>query len=173
MRDFIKINADDIQCTSKTRLYNLIEDWLYNLTEPTTDYTFSNDYIIDTNQDCYFYKENFKDDKHFDCIQFHKINNDFYIGYCNLTSLKGCPKEVYGLFNCTTNLLTTLTDGPQLVHGGYYCGLNKLTSLEGGPSYVKGSFYCSYNPLSSLKEPLPNATISGLTYIQTKTTKNI
>lgn len=50
---------------------------------------------------------------------------------CGLTSLEGCPKEVWGKFNCSGN---------------------KLTSLKYGPEKVRGEIYnCSYNPLKSFK----------------------
>lgn len=151
MRDFSKINVDDVLYTSHLGRYNLIEEWLKNLTEPITNYRINPDYTIDVDQSCYFYQKDFTDDKFPDFIQFNKINGDFYISYCNLTSLKGCPKEVNGLFNCTANLLTTLIDGPQCVHGGYYCGLNKLTSLKGSPENIGGDFCCIENQLTTLE----------------------
>ena len=69
----------------------------------------------------------------------------------NLTSLKGCPKEVKGNFNCYDNKLTTLKGGPQKVSGIFDCGSNNLTTLEGAPKEVGCSFDCSSNQLKSLK----------------------
>ena len=84
------------------------------------------------------------------------IENEIYKGdiYCDdndLTSLKGCPKEVKGDFDCSWNKLTSLKGAPQKVSEGFYCQGNKLTSLEGAPKEVGGYFDCSDNKLTSLK----------------------
>ena len=68
----------------------------------------------------------------------------------NLTSLRGCPKEVKGDFFCSQNKLTSLEGGPQKVGGYFDCSNNKLTSLKGAPKQVGGGFYCSNNKLTTL-----------------------
>jgi hypothetical protein len=71
--------------------------------------------------------------------------------HINLTSLEGSPREIYGDFDCSDNLLTSLKGGPQEIDGDFDCSYNDLTSLEGGPKEVGGYFDCSGNKLTSLK----------------------
>ena len=56
-------------------------------------------------------------------IKFNKISGSFVCSINEITSLKGCPKEVGKHFNC---------------------GGNKLTSLHSAPKEVGGDFSCSY-----------------------------
>ena len=56
--------------------------------------------------------------------------------------------KVYGLFNCDNCDLTTLKGCPKEVLGNYRCQNNKLTSLEYGPTYLKGFFECDGNSLT-------------------------
>ena len=73
------------------------------------------------------------------------IEGDFYCTYSNLTSLKGCPKEIGGKFDCTYNQLTSLDGCPEKVSGEFNCSFNKLISLKGCPKEVDGYFNCSNN----------------------------
>ena len=84
-------------------------------------------------------------------IQFNQVNGNFYCGYNNLTSLKGCPTTVNGNFYCYNNQLTSLEGCPKYVGGNFYCQDNRLTSLEGCPTTVNGNFYCGNNKLTSLE----------------------
>jgi len=59
-----------------------------------------------------------------DYIQFNEIQGDFIITKCGMTTLKGCPKKVYGEFDCRDN---------------------KLISLKYCPSYVERKFLCYHN----------------------------
>lgn len=68
-----------------------------------------------------------------------------------LTSLEGCPKNIYGDFYCHDNQLTSLEGAPKLINGFFNCDNNKLKNLKGYPSNVKSSFSCSQNPLTSLE----------------------
>ena len=67
-------------------------------------------------------------------------------------TLKGCPKEITGSFNCTSNEIKSLEGCPKKVGKNFYCDGNNLTSLEGAPKEVGGDFGCSYNKLSDLKK---------------------
>jgi hypothetical protein len=67
-----------------------------------------------------------------------------------LTSLKGAPREVRGIFICDGNLLTDLRGAPRKA-GSFACQNNLLTDLKGAPPRVKGAFYCSGNKLTSLR----------------------
>ena len=65
--------------------------------------------------------------------------------YNELTSLKGCPKEINGYFWCNNNKLTSLKGAPEKVGGDFDCSSNKLTSLKGMPKEVGGEFDCTSN----------------------------
>ena len=54
----------------------------------------------------------------------------------NLTSLRGCPKEVKGSFYCYGLGLTSLKDCPEKAGKDFMCHHNQLTSLKGGPKEV-------------------------------------
>lgn len=66
-------------------------------------------------------------------VKFGKVNGNFKIKDCNLTSLVGTPREIIGTFNVQYNLLKNLIGGPEIVTGEYDCSNGKLTSLEGSP----------------------------------------
>ena len=52
------------------------------------------------------------------------INGTFYC-YCNeLTSLKGCPKEINDIFSCFDNKLTTLEYFPEIIKGRVFIDKN-------------------------------------------------
>ena len=78
-------------------------------------------------------------------------NSSCYVSQKNLTSLEGCPSEIKGNFDCSSNKLTSLKDAPSKVGISFYCSDNKLTSLKGCPSQVRNSFDCSMNQLTSLE----------------------
>lgn len=84
-------------------------------------------------------------------IKFNKVIGNFICGTLELTSLKGCPKEVGGNFDCGFNDLTSLEGCPKEVGGNFDCRFNNLTSLEGCPEKVGGSFKCYTNKLTSLE----------------------
>ena len=78
-------------------------------------------------------------------------DGDFYCSYKQITSLKGCPKEVRGSFHCSKNYLTSLEHAPLQVGNNFKCSHNQLTSREHGPLQIGGDFYCSNNQLTSLE----------------------
>ncbi len=74
-------------------------------------------------------------------IKFGKVEGDFLINACMLTSMEGFPEEVTGNFNASNNKLENLVGGPKKVGKSYDINSNqKLTSLEGAPEEVGGSF---------------------------------
>ena len=73
-----------------------------------------------------------------------KVDGYFFCSHNQLTSLKGCPKEVGG-FVGYKNFLTSLEYGPVKVATDFYCNDNKLSSLEGCPNEVGGRFICHSN----------------------------
>ena len=84
-------------------------------------------------------------------LKFNKVNGWFSCSNNLLTTLKGCPKEIYGDFIFSNNLLTSIDYCPNIIEGSFKCDNNNLTSLEGGPMEVNGNLYCGYNNLTSLK----------------------
>ena len=83
-------------------------------------------------------------------LTFNKVSGSFYCYNNQLTTLKGCPKEVGMDFSCSTNKLTSLEGSPKEVGGCFYCFNNKLITLEGGPTRLGGYFYCENNPLPKI-----------------------
>ena len=109
-------------------------------------YTINEDLTIDVNGDIKIIQKisKFK-------IKFNKIKGNFTFNNNNLISLKGCPEEVGGDFNCGNNSkLTSLEYSPKKVGGGFYCYRCKLTSLKYSPQYVGSDFLCDSNKLVSL-----------------------
>ena len=77
-------------------------------------------------------------------LKFNKVNGCFSCSSNKLTSLEGCPKEVIGNFDCSTNFkLTSLKGCPEKVYGNFNCLNTSLTSLEGCPKEVGGDFTCN------------------------------
>ena len=69
--------------------------------------------------------------------------------------MKGSPKEVGVNFYCSNNNLTTLKGGPKSV-GGMFSYNNQLTTLEGCPEIIKGNLIVTGNKLADL-DFLPNS----------------
>jgi hypothetical protein len=85
-------------------------------------------------------------------IKFGVVKGNFNVKGNNLLSLKNCPREVNGTFDCSFNKqLTLLKWGPKEAQS-YYCNYCDLKSLEGAPNEILYDFNCSYNSnLTSLK----------------------
>ena len=74
-------------------------------------------------------------------IKFGKVDGDFFIGSCMITSMEGFPEEVAGNFNVSNNRIENLVGGPKKVGKAYNANSNpKLISLEGAPEEVDGEF---------------------------------
>jgi len=74
-------------------------------------------------------------------LKFGKVDGDFWINACMLTSMEGFPEEVTGNFNASNNKFENLVGGPKKV--GKSCNLSsnqKLNSLEGSPEEVGEAF---------------------------------
>ena len=104
----------------KAQRRELIEKWLkeYNI----KDYTINDDFTIDVNGNVDLTFNHLSELPEY--IQFNIVKGDFDCRRGDLTSLRGCPREV---------------------EGGFYCTSNELTSLEGAPEEVRGHFYCNDN----------------------------
>ena len=69
----------------------------------------------------------------------------------NLTSLRGCPKEVTGNFYCSYNELTSLEGAPEIVRGNIFTKNNPFTSLDGLPKSIFGNLNISnFNSLGGI-----------------------
>ena len=84
-------------------------------------------------------------------VQFGYVSGFFYCGQNQLTSLKGCPREVGREFSCRNNQLTGLKGAPREVGGTFICSQNHLTSLQYSPREVGKDFNCSGNLLTNLQ----------------------
>lgn len=88
-------------------------------------------------------------------IQFGFIRGDFSLRGNKLTSLKGCPYEVTGVFDCSFNQLTSLEFCPSKVGKDFLAFHNQLTSLKYSPKTVNGSFHFNKNNVTSLEHITP------------------
>jgi hypothetical protein len=87
-------------------------------------------------------------------VKFGVVGGVFEMNSCaNLITLEGSPHEVDSFFCQHNYKLTSLKGSPKLVHGLFYCYENfNMTSLEGSPDWVEDDFDCSFNhSLESLK----------------------
>lgn len=105
-------------------------------------------------------------------LKFDKFIGNFYISNQRLTSLEGCPQEIYGGFFCNYNPLKTLDYAPKIVDetcelmgcqlescyglpkncGNYYIGNNNIRSLEGIDSNKSGILISAFeNMLEDLR----------------------
>lgn len=73
------------------------------------------------------------------------VLGDFDCSECELTSLKGAPKEVHGNFRCAHNHLKNFVGAPKIVKGDIFYGTYDMLGadiLRGFPKEFNG-FYCS------------------------------
>ena len=128
-----------------------IESWCNEM--KIRNYTINSKGEIDVNGDVYLRDKDFKELPY----KFGKVDRDFNINFnINLISLKNCPDEVGGIFNCVhCKNLITLEGAPQKVGDIFKCDdCTSLTSLEGAPQKVGKSFNCSgCTNLTSLNGP--------------------
>ncbi len=94
--------------------------------------------IYPHNRDTYVYKQ-FP-------VKFGKIDGNFNVQGCGLTTLIGGPTEVGGNFTVSNNKLTSLKGSPKLVGGHYVCRGNPLVSVEELPQSFTGLFVCDWHP---------------------------
>jgi len=83
-------------------------------------------------------------------LNFNKVSGKFDCSSNELTTLKGCPKEVGGKFDCFNNILTDLKYCPEVVGGSFHCDDNEITTLEYCPKEVGGFFNCNRNDIPDL-----------------------
>lgn len=83
--------------------------------------------------------------------QFHTIKGYLNCNFNKLTSLKGCPKIIFGSFYCYSNNLKSLKYSPDKIGVDWDITGNYITSLKGCQKTIYGNFYCNNNKLKSLK----------------------
>ena len=138
---------DDFGSQAKDLRKEQIKEWLEKNNRHRSNFKINDDYTIN------IYTFDYKGDGDFpDFIQFNRCEVDFICNDRNMTSLRGCPSEVGGNFNCRHNRLKTLDGGPKRVDEDYECSNNELTSLRGCPSEVGGNFNCCHNRLKTLDD---------------------
>ena len=96
----------------------VIEEWCKTY---LADYTINDDFTIDAGYVAL--EHTVEGDSLPEFIKFNKTDS-FYIGYNNLTTLRGCPKEVKNDFSCSQNKLTSLKFSPEKVGGKFHCSGN-------------------------------------------------
>ena len=118
----------------------LIKNWLGE--HKIKNYTINDDWTIDVKG--YVGLGWYKEEQLPDYIQFRKVSWDFYCMFSNLSSLKGCPEEVGGKFDCQyCRNLESLEGAPQEVGGSFHCNnCVNLKSLKGCPKEVGEDFNC-------------------------------
>jgi len=86
-------------------------------------------------------------------LTFNEVRGNFSCKDNNLTTLKGCPKEIHRRFSCSWNKITSLEHSPKIVLGNFNCLENDITSLEGlENTYISGGLYVRFcSNLYSLK----------------------
>ena len=104
----------------------MIEEWLkeYNI----KNYTINDDLTIDVDGFVFLNKENLKEFP--DYIQFGVVKSYFSCYRNQLTSLRGCPREVHEYFDCSYNNLTSLEGAPREVRGLFDCSKNNIQFTE-------------------------------------------
>ena len=130
------------------------------------NYTINDDLTIDIEGSVTF-SEKMKSFPSF--IRFNNVSGSFSCRGCGLTTLKGSPRVVEKLYDCSLNRLTSMKGGPEKV-GSLVCIKNNLSSFEYFPIIkhglnIRGNkflslkgiqknldvFYCNHNLLTSLE----------------------
>ena len=136
---------DDFGSQTKDLKRLQIKDWLEKNEASKAKFTINDDYTIDIDNFWYKGKGNFPD-----YIQFNKCRQDFIVTNCQMTTLRGCPKEVGESFKCEFNSLKTMKYCPEKIGKDLRCDWSLLKSLKGCPEHVF-AFSCDDNGLTSLE----------------------
>lgn len=80
-------------------------------------------------------------------FQFGIIEGNLFCDFLSFTSLKGCPKEVYGSLEISFNKLTSLEYCPILVTETLSCNNNPIQNLDFIPQKVKNLAF-GFNEMS-------------------------
>jgi hypothetical protein len=151
LKDYI-VNENNFFKNLGIGMRSQIEKWLDE--HEIKNYTINKDLTIDLTNCTFLYLQD--DEKYLpDYIQFNNCYDSFSISGKNLKSLRGCPKVISfpGGFSCNgCESLTSLEGCPKDVYFFMCVGCKKIKSLEGCPKYSPHNFNCSdCESLTSLK----------------------
>ena len=88
-----------------------------------------------------------------DYVIFRNVSGDFKISFIEISdndivSLSGCPKIVYGNFDCSRCHLINFKNTPRYIGEDFIIKSNKLISFIGMPNYIGGCFNFANNELT-------------------------
>ena len=78
-------------------------------------------------------------------IQFRKAYTHFNIDNCGLTSLRGCPYEIEGTFECSNNPLTSFKFCPKIITRNFAIENTEITSFDFAPEFIGNIMYIHLN----------------------------
>lgn len=84
-------------------------------------------------------------------LQWGTIKGNFSVVDCGLKSLRGAPKKVKYIFDCSMNELESLAGCEEMECDAFCCDRNQLKDLEGAPYSIPQWFSCCHNPIKSFK----------------------
>ena len=111
------------------------------------NYSINDDLSVNVNQNVNIIWENIK----LIPIEFRSIEGNVVLSGNKLQSLKGLPKEIYGVLDISNNQLRTLEGCPEIVHGDFDVSDCFLKSLEFGPKKVMGDYIAERNELVDIE----------------------
>lgn len=80
-----------------------------------------------------------------------EVTGDFDASGCDLQSLEGSPRVVFGYFNVSENNLKSLEGSPDEVHGMYNCSYNEIKDVTGISGFIQDKLDIDDNPIESLR----------------------
>jgi len=87
-------------------------------------------------------------------IQFNSVKGYFTVINNQLTSLRGCPKEVNGFFSCENNKLKSLEYAPKKISGTFNCSHNLISKINKLPDGIKIRVEVNDNAVKFRKEQI-------------------
>lgn len=111
------------------------------------NYTINDDLSVNVNQNVNIIWENIK----LIPIEFRIIEGNVVLSGNKLQSLKGLPREIYGVLDISNNQLRTLEGCPEIIHGDFDVSDCFLKSLEFGPKQVMGDYIAERNELIDIE----------------------
>jgi hypothetical protein len=117
-----------------------------------TNYTINDDLSIDVSSDIIIQRSQMSGFTNLP-VKFRTVYGSFHMENLPLTTLKGCPDEVDGVFNISRSKITNLEGSPKLVRSKFVIDNTRtLVSTKGMTPTIHGSVDLSYNSaLTSLE----------------------
>lgn len=113
-----------------------VTQFLKDLDEPVTQFTFNEDKSVSITQDVDFTQFDYEKIP----MKIRNVEGDMLLAG-HVKTLQNCPDVVSGDFECVHTVITSLVGGPKEVGGDYVIRANEsLTSIEGAPTKVGGDF---------------------------------